>query len=179
VYRLVRAERGFEHWQVVRELVRFSEVTVNAGAEHLQTHVWRALHQGDVKITDTPKAQNVPFGISLRVAGPRGFVARPSIVKKLVDGVIAAFQALGDRTSLEVPASRVGKTLGIPDDEESRLLSSRERAVLGVAKRLLWPWRNSVQWNPADHLCLAGEVLDSDQSDDWVLSGQISELHRA
>jgi hypothetical protein len=177
-YRLVRAERGFVHWRVARELVRFSEVTVNAGPEHLLAQVWRALHQADVEVTDAPKAQEAPFGITLRVASPSGSVAWPTIVKKLLDGVIAAFQAHGDRASLDVPASRVAKSLGVPDDEVSRWLSSRERAVLGVAQKLLWPWRNGVQWNPADHLCLAGEVLDSGQSDEWVLSGQISEISR-
>jgi hypothetical protein len=178
-FRLVPSEPGFEHWQVVRELARFSAVTVNAAIEDLPTRIWWALHHADVEVTDAPKAHEAPFGISLRVACPSGYDARPSIVKKLIDGVVAAFQAHGDRTGLKVPAARVAKLLGVADEEVSRRLLSRERAVLGVAKTLLRPRLDSFQWNPADHLCLAGEVLDSGPSDEWVLSGQICEISRA
>lgn len=38
-------------------------------------------------------------------------------------------------------------------------LNDEATAVLG-AHRLLWPYRNSVQWNPADDLCVAAALMN-------------------
>jgi hypothetical protein len=51
-----------------------------------------------------------------------------------------------------------------------------ESAVLG-RQRLLWRWRNGVQWNPADDLCVAAEVVIDPgiESEAWSHSGEIFE----
>jgi hypothetical protein len=53
------------------------------------------------------------------------------------------------------------------------LLNDR-RAVLGITDMLVHPRGTGVQWNPADQLCVAGQVLCRRASGGtWTLSGQI------
>src|SRR6266568_4352687 len=47
-------------------------------------------------------------------------------------------------------------------------------AVLGVTDMLVHPRGTGVQWNPADHLCMAGQVLRRQvPGGTWTLSGEI------
>jgi len=53
------------------------------------------------------------------------------------------------------------------------LLNDR-RAVLGTTDMLVHPRGTGVQWNPADHLCMAGQVLCRPApGGTWTLSGEI------
>jgi len=55
-------------------------------------------------------------------------------------------------------------------------LGDNTNAVLGRG-RLLWPWRNSIQWNPAVDCCVAGELLFMRSTKDFVeLSGELFEV---
>jgi hypothetical protein len=53
-------------------------------------------------------------------------------------------------------------------------LANERHSPLGP-RRLVWPFRNGVQWNPADDKCVAGEILRID-SDDWYLAGTLCEV---
>ena len=53
------------------------------------------------------------------------------------------------------------------------LLNDR-RAVLGITDMLVHTRGTGVQWNPADHLCVAGQVLcPQAPGGTWTLSGEI------
>jgi hypothetical protein len=55
-----------------------------------------------------------------------------------------------------------------------RVLLDDTHAVLGIADRLVYLRAPRVQWNPADHLCVAGQVLCREAPGDrWTLSGEI------
>jgi ADP-ribosylglycohydrolase len=48
---------------------------------------------------------------------------------------------------------------------------------VGVVPRLVYPYRAGVKWDPADHLCVAGELLASEPVDRrWAIKGEIVEL---
>jgi hypothetical protein len=79
------------------------------------------------------------------------------IAKPLLDGVVAAFHAHDDTATLEEIGGRVAAQLDVALDEVRALLGEDQMAILGT-RRLVWPWRDGVQWNPADHLCLAFRI---------------------
>jgi hypothetical protein len=65
-----------------------------------------------------------------------------------------------------------------PVEIEERLLD-RRRAVLGVVQRLVSPYRGDVKWDPADHLCVAGELLAAEPvGPRWAIKGELVELSR-
>ena len=65
-----------------------------------------------------------------------------------------------------------------PVEIEEYLLDER-RAVLGRAPRLVYPYRKGVQWNPTDHLCVAGELLWAESfGPRWAIRGEIVEFSR-
>ena len=80
-----------------------------------------------------------------------------SFAKPLIDGTIAAFHAHDDLVSLDLVAGRIEEQIGVPAAEISSLLSRTETAILG-SRRLLWKWREGVQWNPADDRCSAFRI---------------------
>jgi hypothetical protein len=98
------------------------------------------------------------FGLDLVLEMPADLrVNLAAIAKPLIDGVIAAFHSHSDPGSVALVASRLGAQLGASVDEiQARLLDDRT-AILG-ARRLLWPWRDGVQWNPADDRCHAFRI---------------------
>lgn len=100
--------------------------------------------------------------------------ADPERVKALIDGTVAAFQAHGDQASAAGIAARVAITTGQPAGLIAQALLDHDRAVVGAADRLVYPHGTGVQWNPADHLCVAGQVLCREApGDTWTLAGEI------
>lgn len=99
-------------------------------------------------------------------------------MKGIFDGVVCAFQAHTDTAVLPEVTARLSKDIPLPPEMiEQRLLDQRH-AVLGVVPRLVYPYRNGVKWDPADHLCVAGELLPMEPVDDrWAIKGDIVELH--
>lgn len=136
---------------------------------------WLALHRARVELASEPLPPSSPFAVQLTVTGLEGAVT-PTVVKSLIDGTVAAFQAHGDPSEM---ARRVGASLGVRTDEVAGVLSRRDRAVLGIRPRLLWRWRDVVQWNPGDDACLAGEVLAEAGGGGWSVGGRVTEIESA
>lgn len=80
-------------------------------------------------------------------------------------------------------AARLAVVTGQPADLIAQALLDDGRAVLGVTDRLVYSRGTGVQWNPADHLCMAGQILYwQAPGDAWTLSGEIyaiEQQHRA
>jgi hypothetical protein len=93
--------------------------------------------------------------------------------------VICALQAHSDTAVISEVAARLAVMLPAhPAEIEERLLDQR-RAVLGVVQRLVYPYRKGVKWDPADHLCVAGELLAADPVNErWAIKGEVVELSR-
>ena len=124
----------------------------------------------------SPAVPATPFAVFLTLGYPRArsVGADPELVKALIDGTVAAFQAHGDQASAAVIAARLAVVTGQPAGLIAQALLDDGRAVLGVTDRLVHLRGTGVQWNPADHLCMAGQVLCREAPGDaWTLSGEI------
>lgn len=103
--------------------------------------------------------------------------ARPAMlgmVKAVVDGFVAALHS-HDGSRLDVVTERLGARLGVPAERVGELLVANPAGVLG-ARRLLWPFGDFVQWNPADDAIVRLQ-LTTTTSSSWLLSGTLSALH--
>jgi len=116
------------------------------------------------------------FAVFLTLTGPRGATgpASPELVKALIDGTVAAFQGSAPASQATEAAARIAAATGEQPGLINRLLSDSTRAVLGTAGPLVHLRGQGVQWNPADHLCVAGQLLIKQAAGNaWTLSGDI------
>jgi hypothetical protein len=179
-YALTPRSGSFIHWRPGRTLASFDWTDLGAFAgEKKLAQVWLALSRGEVEVFE-PAVPEAPFAVRVRVRPPRGL--QPvwgGLVKGIFDGVICALQAHTDPTVLPEVVARLATVLPAdPAEIEGRLLDQR-RAVLGVVQRLVYPYRNGVKWDPADHLCVAGELLVAEPvGERWSIKGELVELSR-
>jgi hypothetical protein len=60
------------------------------------------------------------------------------------------------------------------------LLLSQDKAVLGLARRVLHLRGAGLQWAPADDLCVAGELLTHTAAgNEWAIKRAVNELQPA
>lgn len=180
-YRYALAPRSatFNHWQPGRTLASFDWIDLGefAGDKKL-SQVWLALSRGQVELADQPCTPETPFAVKIQVRAPLG--RKPvlgNLVKGVFDGVISAFQAQTDTTVLSDAAARIATVIPAEAAEVEKHLLDQQRAVLGVVPRLVSPYREGVKWNPADHRCVAGELLAADPvGPHWEIRGEVIEL---
>lgn len=117
------------------------------------TKVWSQVCGGQRSVVEFPNGlRQICVRVRVETSRPR---PAASICKPLIDGILCAFHQHDGSN-----ADRIGGRLlsgGVPQTLVESLASDRY-AVLG-ARRLLWPWKNGLQWNPADDMCVAGEVI--------------------
>jgi hypothetical protein len=94
------------------------------------------------------------------------------MIKVLVDGVVSALHR-HDGSQVELLAERLSGRLAVPVDHVARRLTV-DGGVLG-RRKLLWPYRDFVQWNPADD-AIARLRVGTMPSSTWLLSGRLTEL---
>lgn len=114
--------------------------------------------------------QGQRFGLRVRLNPTRR--ALVGIIKPMLDGIIAAFHS--DDSPESVAVGRIAVRL--PQDPvavESRLRSG-ERAL--GARRLVWAFRNGVQWNPGDDLCVACRLEVDESLDPMSFEGELLRL---
>jgi hypothetical protein len=92
------------------------------------------------------------FGLHIRM-GPtsRSLIG---LLKPMLDGIVAALHR--DPTPDALAVSRVAAHLAVSSEAVDVNLDP-SHAPLGQ-RRLLWPYRDGVQWNPADEMCVACHV---------------------
>ena len=180
-YALVPRSGAFADWQQGRTLASFDWTDLGAFAgEKKAAQVWLALARGQVEVFEPACAPETPFAVRVQVRPPHG--RQPvwgGLVKGIFDGVICAFQAHTDTAVLPDVAARLARVLPAdPVEIEKRLLDQR-RAVLGVVPQLVRPYGDGVIWDPADHLCVAGELLLAEPvGPRWAIRGELIELSR-
>ena len=158
VYAIVEREMPWRSWSTIQRLASFESEDVRSQAEIARpASVWLATRRGDTKVHGTANDSS-PIGLELTVELPQGArVNLAALAKPLIDGTIAGFHEHDDSASLDLVASRVGAQISAPAEEVRLLLSRNAAGILG-SRRLLWPWRDGVQWNPADDRCLAVRI---------------------
>lgn len=180
-YRYALAQRSgiFDHWHPSRTLASFDWIDLGefAGEKKL-SQVWLALSRGPVELADQACPPNAPFAVKIHLRPPVG--RKPvigNLVKGVFDGVISAFQAHTDSTVLPEAAARIASVIQAKAAEIENHLLDQRRAVLGVLPRLVSPYREGVKWDPADHRCVAGELLAAQPvGSRWAIRGEVIEL---
>jgi hypothetical protein len=179
-YALALRSTSFASWRQGSTLAAFDWTDLGAFAGYKKLEkVWWALGPKQVELFERPTA-HTPFAVKVEVRPPLG--CRPvfgNLLKGIFDGVICAVQANADTAVLPEVVKRLATILPVdPSDIQARLLD-RRRAVLGVVPRLVSPYRNGVKWDPADHLCVAGELLAAEPVDQrWAIRGELVEVVR-
>lgn len=184
-YRYALAPRSgtFDHWNKQRTLASFDWIQLGAfDGEPTLARVWLALSRARLQTNSTTPASavKIPFGIRVEVRPPHGAPWIPGrLTKSLVDGVISAFQAHTDTVILPEVIVRLAKSLSVDPEEIQKHLLDQRHAVLGPTPRLVYPYRENVKWDPADHWCLAGEVVAAPALDSgWAIKGELIEVTR-
>lgn len=181
-YALTSRSGPFDHWRPGRTLASFGWTELGSFVgEKILAEVWFALAGVDAQVAvQAPATPGTPFAVKVEIRPP---IERRRVlgglVKGVVDGVVCAFQAHTDESVLPEVVVRLVKDLPAAPDEIERCLLDQRRAVLGVVPRLASPYRSGVKWDPADHLCVAGEVIIAEPVDSqWAIKGEIVELSR-
>lgn len=188
-YRYALSDRSdtFTDWEPVRTLATFDWISLKGfDGDKKQAKAWlavsRALARGEIEVLESA-APATPFAVRVQLRPPQG--RRPvwgNLVKEVFDGVICAFQAHLDSEGLDEVVQRLGTYLPAGLGEIRRLLLDQNCAVLGAVPSLVSPYRAGVKWNPADHLCIAGELLaaepDGSTNSHWAIRGDLIELSR-
>jgi hypothetical protein len=181
-YRLISPGSDLSHWRPVRRLAGFNGADLGRfpSARRLE-QVWLAIHHAEAQTADQPAAPATPFAVFLTLGHPHAKTvgADPELVKALIDGTVAAFQAHGNHGMATEIAARLAGATGRPAGPIAQTLLNDRRAVLGTTDMLVRLRGNGVQWNPADHLCMAGQVLCRQAFDGtWTLSGEIHAIEQ-
>jgi hypothetical protein len=180
-YALAPRSGAFTDWQQGRALASFGWTDLGSFiGDKRAAQVWLALARGEVEVFEPTLASDTPFAVKLQIRPPHGRRrVWGGLVKGIFDGVICALQAHTDVAVLPEVTARLAKILPAHPTEIEELLLGPRRAVMGAVPRLVSPYRNGVKWDPADHLCVAGELLADDPVDDrWAIRGEIVELSR-
>jgi hypothetical protein len=177
-YKLAPPSGGFIHWRQERTLASFD--WINLGDKKL-AHVWLSLKRHQGQPLGPPRASATPFAVRVQIRAPHGPQPPVSseLLKGIIDGVVCAFQAQIGTADLDEVSARLARMLPADPAEIKELLLDQRSAVLGVVPRLVYRFRKGVKWEPADHMCVAGELLAAkpeprDQC--WAIKGEIVEL---
>lgn len=136
--------------------------------------VWHDVRaSGELEVERRLGGPGDQLGLDLTLHRPMGALpAMLGMIKILVDGVVSALHR-HDGSHLESLAERLSGRLAVPADHVARLLTG-DAEVLGTRK-LLWPYRELVQWNPADD-AIARLRVETMSSSAWLLSASLTEL---
>lgn len=157
-YTIMERDMPWRAWSTVRRLASFESQEVRSPTEVARpASVWLATRRGDTSVHAAANDSSA-IGLELTVELPQGArVNLAALAKPLIDGTVAGFHEHDDSASLDLVASRVGAQISVPAEEVRALLNRNAAGILG-SRRLLWPWREGIQWNPADDRCWAVRI---------------------
>ena len=122
-----------------------------------------------------PLPAGAPFGLRLTVDMPSETHLSAGKLKKLIDGVVSAFQV---HTSSPEAALRIAHPLGIQAEEVATALEDPTLAVLGSSEKPVGLTTADVQWNPDDTRLVAAEVIVQARAlSVWTISGRLFEVN--
>jgi hypothetical protein len=176
-YELAPPGEELRSWRPVRVLATFTGAALGKfpTSKRLE-QTWLAVRHADSQVAPVRDSPLTAFATMLKLTPPQGIrvALRPELVKALMDGVIAAFQAHRDPTTLSQISERIARTTNQEPSRVAELLLDDRNAVLGAPNHLVHLRGAGVQWNPSDHLCVAGQVhLAEPVGPQWRLSGEL------
>lgn len=165
-----------QSWSRVERLASFTELAIPAPNARWAHQVWHSVRTARIPAESVYRG---PFEVVLNLRSPAGTVPKigPARLKKLLDGLVSAYQWNSQDKQLSVACDRLARETGRPAQQLRELLCDSQGAVLGSPGELLRPYREGVQWNPDDHQCVAGTVKWLQGTDaHWILSADIWSL---
>lgn len=114
-----------------------------------------------------------PFGLRIRVAAET--LPIHSTLKAMLDGTIAAFHS--DPTPSALAVERLRAQLGGSERDVVSILGNE--GPLGARSGLVRAYREGVQWNPADDLCVACSVVVDARLRQGSIEGELLQVARA
>ena len=176
-YTMEDAHNDFPAWQISKLVAAWENVELpRSSGKITATNIWYRLRSRPLKTLNMPENPLAQLGLSITVTIPNTIRATlASLVKPIIDGVISAFHAYRG-SQVEWIGQRLGTELGQTPHEIADLLQQPDQAILG-GRQVVYPFRNSYKWDPADDLCLAAELfLQPHAGKDWLLSGKLYEI---
>lgn len=174
-YEFVPQGHPFTFWREGPVLARWRGVPCPAlSSDSKPAKIWWSLKQSVHCVQTYGSSTSGHLGLRVVLHLPEDVIPNlASLTKPLFDGVVAAFHCCQDLDGELL--GRLGRQLGVPVDEVRGALADCSSAVLRERRRLLWPWGQGVQWNPADDRCVVGQLVrgGSDSHTTWQLSGEL------
>lgn len=172
-YELAPAGAPFRHWREGPNAARWTDVLLPDGSpDALLSRTWWALHAAPVQLgAELPPRSR--FGLRLTVRAPVRLT--PERLKRLIDGVVCAFQQHDARPEA---VRRIAARLTRPPAAVTAVFADAERVVLGAAERPIGLTREDVQWNPDDTRLVAAEIRIAGESPRLRLAGSVFGVER-
>ena len=156
-YRLAGLDSTFHHWKAGKRLAKWAAPLPSA-SQMTASSVWLTMKRGQAEVEKSTSDDVTALMIRATVGVPPGVRTNAAgLIKPLFDGILASFHA-HDGSEVAKVSARLSEALDADSGEIEELLLDRDREVLGL-RRLLWPWGDTVQWNPADDRIVAAELL--------------------
>lgn len=174
LYETVARNGAFHHWERRETLASWAVPSIPLRPQPSAALVWlRTKIEGSIK-TYGESISYEGFGMTLTIHQPPGKALNlTAVIKPLLDGVIAALHS-HDGSALEDVSNRLAGKLAASPRTVARALMDTRNASLGQ-RRLVHPFQQFVQWNPADDRLVAADiVVDRNTSErPWSLSGEL------
>ena len=167
---VVGAPIAFEHWNESTVVARWRAEAPRRCAD--KPAGWWAGAVAGVSRENDALGDAAVFGLRIRVGTGRVSIA--SSLKPMLDGFIAALHHDPDPSPIAV--ERLAAHLNLSSPAVSEMLRGEGRSPLG-ARIIVRPYRENVQWNPADDLCVACAVLTDDQLEPNMIEGELLAVH--
>ena len=158
------AETKFFHWQVDGEILSWKGVAP-ARLTKAADWWWATRSSSSTRTSYDHTAR--PFALQVRLRGLGRSVA--SVLKPMLDGMIAGFHR--DDSPDDKALSRLAGQLRQPERDTRSLLGESDGS-LGT-RILVRQFREGLQWNPADDLCVACSVEVAHASGPAAVEGRL------
>jgi len=164
----------FRLWNEKATLASWREITLPDTTSISKPHLfWYALKTGNVEYVshlDLPKR----FGIDIQLFIPENaWCNLATIIKPLLDGVIAAFHKQSAPCE-NVVLQRLSALTGSSVSEVERLFYEVVYPILGT-RQIVSAFQQGIKWNPEDDACVACKVKVQRSIDNqsWSMDGRL------
>lgn len=173
-YEVAPRSGTFDHWERGETLASWTAPSIPLRPQPSAAFVWLRMKVGGEVSTFGERTSSEGFGMTVTIHQPPGNTLNlPSVIKPLLDGVIAALHS-HDGSTLEEVSNRLAGKLATSPSTIARALMETQHACLGQ-RTLVRPFQRFVQWNPADDRLVAADIVVDRSSNErpWSLSGEL------
>jgi hypothetical protein len=174
LYKTINCENRFRCWKEKNCLAKWDDIIIPSLKNENKPHAfWNAMKTGMVEVLAQYDGTSL-LGLDLKIKSPKDQkVNLAAAIKSLVDGIISSFH-MQDGLPDSKATVRLAELLNNTPEAITEMLCNTRLAVLGKRK-LIHPFMDGIQWNPADDCCMAVRVVLEDclDGEDWFISGKL------